>query len=160
MKYALIVVEQIKEDNWRAYLKDFKEETQEIAEQKAKSRLKKNIERFFGHLSAEQKKLVQDFEKNHAFDPQIRVQNREATIQKFEAAFQDGFSTAKLREITTQWIQKSSEFGAPQAKVFYEQRRQAIVELLAKLLVLRSPEQTQNIIEELSALEGDLVLPH
>lgn len=155
-KHMLEIVDQISEENWKHYLVEFEKKNDEILKEKRKSRLKSHLERFFGRLTEEQKKLMEDFEANSKFDVNIRISNRQATIKRFQAEMGPSFSKEKLKEVSAKWLSSPGSFGDPNAQAFYDQRRSALVSLVAKILHQRTEEQTQHLVGELSKIEKDL----
>lgn len=155
-RYMLEIVEQINEENWRHYLAEFEKKNTKILKEKRNSRLKSQLERFFGRLTEEQMNLVEEFETKNQFDVNIRVANRQATIKRFQAEIGPSFSKEKLKEVSEKWLNSPGSFGDSNAQAFYDQRHIALVSLVAKILHQKTEKQTKHLVGELSKIEKDL----
>ena len=145
------------EKNWQAYQNNFEEKNKEILDEgKRPSRTKKNIESFFGDLTQEQEVLIENYLKKFSPDAQMRVDNRRHTINEFSRRLEKPFSNERYQQVMKEWMVDPTLWGSPKAKVKFDERNKALIELLAQLLAQRTEKQHQHLLREVDKYIRDL----
>lgn len=149
----------LKPGNWKEFKEDYQERNEELLEDGPKPRLKKRIEQWVGSLNKDQRNKVEEFEKTQAFPVQIRVQNRTATLKKFEEQAQvtgASIDHQKFAQALSSFAQDYRGYQTPEYNEAMTKYRTNLKNLFAELYLSLDQKQKAKLFANLEKRAADL----
>lgn len=127
-------------DNWTSFKDEFEEKNLEILDNKDKSKLEDNIERFLGDLSQTQQKLIRDWLKENPPNASLRVENRRHIIKEMDIKVTP-WTSEKWSDVILTWLKDPEILNLPSYKSAIKKRTDSMILLLVDVLKSMSDEQ-------------------
>ena len=151
--------QQIRIGNWKEFKNEFQQRNEDLLDDGPSKKMKKRIEQWVGTLNKDQKKKIEDFEKNQAFPIAVRIKNRNQTLQKFEAIAQvsdHSLNTEQFGKALSMVTEDYRAFQSPEYNSAMQIYRGKLRELIADLYLSLSDDQRHELFANIEKRARDL----
>ncbi len=139
--------------NWTYYQNEFKEKNLELLKDKKNKSIANNyIREIFDDLTPEQESLLNAYVAKYPSKPNLRVENRNHQLNKFNAIMNNGFSSEKFELALVDRLKNPKDWNIPNFQNESDQRVEDLLKLLSKMFSVASSDQKKIIAKNFEKL--------